>query len=97
MFDWDSANLAHIARHNISPEAAEQVIHNNPLDIERQIRNGEERILHLGETLAGHVLFVVVTQRAGRYRVVTAFPANRASRLFYASQKAERNAEDRNP
>ena len=33
-FLWDSANVNHIARHNISPEEAEQVVRNTPLDLE---------------------------------------------------------------
>ncbi len=63
MFLWDKENISHIGRHDVSQDEAEQVIQNNPLDLERQIRNGELRILHLGETTAGRVLFVVVTMR----------------------------------
>jgi uncharacterized DUF497 family protein len=59
MFLWDKENLSPIARHEVSREEAEQVIENNPFDLERQIRNGEPRVLHLGETNAGRVLFVV--------------------------------------
>jgi uncharacterized DUF497 family protein len=87
MFLWDRENISHIARHKISRAEAEQVIENNPFDLERQIRNGEERILHLGETTSGRVLFVVVTVRNKMLRVVTAFPANRKARKFYADQK----------
>jgi hypothetical protein len=87
MFFWDKDNLSHIARHHVSRNEAEQVIQNEPLDLETQIRNGELRILHLGETTAGRVLFVVVTLRNKMLRVVTAFPANRKSRKFYAEQK----------
>ncbi len=32
MFDWDEANLEHIARHGVSREEAEQVILNDPVD-----------------------------------------------------------------
>src|SRR5882762_5533268 len=87
MFLWDKENISHIARHNISRAEAEQVIENNPFDLEKQIRDGESRILHLGETTAGRVLFVVVTVRNKMLRVVTAFPANRKARKFYAEQK----------
>jgi uncharacterized DUF497 family protein len=59
MFLWDKENISHIARHHVSRSEAEQVIENNPFDLERQIRNGESRILHLGETTTGRVLFVV--------------------------------------
>jgi uncharacterized protein len=51
-FDWDAANIRHIARHKVTPEEAEQVVENNPLDLAGQLANGEERILHLGETAA---------------------------------------------
>jgi uncharacterized DUF497 family protein len=87
MFLWDRDNLSHITRHDVSRAEAEQVIENNPFDLERQLRNGEKRILHLGETTAGRVLFVVVTVRDKMLRVVTAFPANRKARKFYAEQK----------
>ena len=94
MFLWDRENLSHIARHNVSRDEAEQVIENNPLDLERQIRNGEKRILHLGETTAGRVLFVVVTLRSRMLRVVTAFPASRKARKFYAEQKQALDGEE---
>jgi hypothetical protein len=87
MFFWDKDNLSHIARHHVSKDEAEQVIQNDPLDLERQIRNGEQRLLHLGETNAGRVLFVVVTLQDKMLRVVTAIPADRKSRKFYAEQK----------
>jgi uncharacterized protein len=87
MFFWDKDNLSHIARHHVSKDEAEQVIQNDPLDLERQIRNGEQRLLHLGETNAGRVLFVVLTLRNEMLRVVTAFPADRKARKFYAEQK----------
>jgi uncharacterized DUF497 family protein len=32
VFDWDKANLAHIARHNVTPEEVEQVFANGPMD-----------------------------------------------------------------
>ena len=94
MFSWDAANISHIARHGVTPEEAEQVVENNPLDLERQIRNGEQRILHLGETLAGRVLVVVVTLRGEMIRVVTSHSADRAMRRFYLLQKELINGED---
>jgi uncharacterized protein len=93
MFVWDAANIAHIARHKISQKEAEQVIQNDPLDLERQICNGEERFVHLGETLAGRVLFVIVTERGDELRVVTAFPADKKSRKFYFAEKDATNAQ----
>jgi uncharacterized DUF497 family protein len=88
-FDWNTANVEHVARHSVTPEEAEQVIENNPIDIGLEIRKGESRFLHLGKTNTGRVLFVVVTERNGVYRVVTARPATRKERAFYSSQKAK--------
>jgi uncharacterized DUF497 family protein len=97
-FSWDPSNTSHIARHGVSPEEAEQVIENDPLDLERQIRYGEERVLHLGETSYGRILFVVVTARDENLRVVTAFPADKKSREHYSGEKAKYHGQDpRNP
>jgi uncharacterized DUF497 family protein len=94
-FDWDSNNIEHIARHNVTPEEAEQVIQNDPLEAPATIRNGETRTVHLGETDAGRVLIVVVTERTNMYRVVTARPAKKKEREFYSKHEAATN--DQNP
>lgn len=94
VFQWDSFNIDHIARHNVTPEEAEQVIENDPIDAPAAIRKGETRTLHLGETDVGRCLVVVVTERDGMYRVVTARSANRKERAFYSRYKAATNDED---
>ena len=81
-FDWDVANTNHLATHKVSPEEAEQVIENNPLDLPTRTVGGEERILHLGETAAGRILFVVATERDGLIRVVKS-----AARTFSAASR----------
>jgi uncharacterized protein len=96
-FDWDAANIRHIARHKVTPEEAEQVVENNPLDLAGQLVNGEERILHLGETAAGRVLVVITTERDGLIRVVTAHPATRQMRKFYVTQKDINNGAPKDP
>jgi uncharacterized DUF497 family protein len=74
-FDWDDANRDHIARHQVSAEEAEQVIENDPLDIEAETMEGEERITSIGRTGQGRFLVVVTTFRETRLRVITAFSA----------------------
>ena len=93
-FHWDNANIEHIALHEVSAEEAEQVIDNEPLDAGAVLRNGEMRTVHLGETDAGRVLIVVVTERDGMPRVVTARPADRKERAFYSNHKAATNDQD---
>lgn len=36
-FDWDEANIRHVARHSVLPEEAEQVILNDPVDVGMEI------------------------------------------------------------
>jgi uncharacterized protein len=86
-FDWDDENRTHIATHSVSCAEAEQVISNEPFDLEFQTINGEERIVQLGETLAGRILMVVSTCRGMLIRVITAFDANKALKHVYIVQK----------
>ena len=87
MFDWDDANREHVAEHGVAPSEAEEVIANDPLDLELQLRDGEERVLQIGETNAFRVLLVVTTWRGERVRVITAFPAPPQLRALYAEHK----------
>ncbi len=87
MFEWDEHNLSHIASHRISFQEIEQVIENNPFDIESTFRHGETRTLSIGETNRGRILVVVTTARAERIRVVTAYPAKKRLREFYLREK----------
>jgi uncharacterized DUF497 family protein len=93
-FDWNEANISHIARHDVTQEEAEQVVENYPLDAGAVLRNGEIRTINLGQTDAGRVLVVVVTERDGLHRVVTARPADRKERTFYSKHKAATNDQD---
>jgi uncharacterized DUF497 family protein len=91
LFDWDDQDIGHLARHQISPEEAEQVIENRPVDLESHIRNGEERTPQIGETNAGRILIVISTMKEKKVRVVTARPANKNYRRYFASMKRNGN------
>jgi uncharacterized DUF497 family protein len=86
-FDWDDANRAHIARHDVAPAEAEQVIRGASLPLETDERGGEDRHTELGKTEEGRLLLVVWTWRRRKIRVVTAFPANRKFRALWARIK----------
>jgi uncharacterized DUF497 family protein len=91
-FDWDSANIAHIAEHDVTPEEAEEVLLGDPLDLEFRIdEGGEERWSYLGETSQGRILQVVITLRGEKIRVVTAFDATKQDKLLYLDAKAGQN------
>jgi uncharacterized DUF497 family protein len=83
-FDWDQANIGHVALHSVLPEEAEQVILHDPVDLGMEIVEGEECYLNLGATAPGRVLLVVTTWREDRVRVVTAFePIKRLIQFYY--------------
>jgi uncharacterized DUF497 family protein len=73
MFEWDLNNIGKIRAHRITQEEAEQALLNNPIPVYEQEVEGEIRFVYYGETNAGRLLAVVVTERAGKLRVVTAY------------------------
>jgi uncharacterized DUF497 family protein len=88
-FDWDAANLDHIARHEVTQEEAERVILGDPLDIEMQIEediSGEDRLQHLGETATGRILQLMTTWRGGKGRVISAWDAPKQLKLYYLAE-----------
>ena len=77
-FDWDDANIGHIARHGVTPDEVEQVFKNRPLVmLATQKRGGETRVLCAGLTDGGRALQFVYTLRRGRVRVITAHTAKK--------------------
>jgi len=90
-FDWDEGNIGHFAHHQISPEEIQQVILNRPVDLEFDIRNGEDRTVQIGETDEGKILIVVSTMRGKKIRVVTAWPAKERLRRYFSTQKRNGN------
>ncbi len=87
MFEWNDANLQHIAEHGVSAAEAEEVILNDPIDLGFEIRNGEERFSQAGATRSGRILVIVITWRGEKVRVVTAFPAPKPLCVLYFTEK----------
>lgn len=84
-FDWDDANIQHIARHGVTPDQAEQVL-TDPERIasETYPKDGEARLRVTGLTYDEQLLTVIVTMRPiKRIRVVTARPASPRERQEY--------------
>jgi len=97
LFDWDEANIVHIAEHDVLPHEAEEVIENQPLYFDYSFRNGEERHSEVGETNAGRILFVVSTIRKEWTRVVTAYEPHRSIRMTYLAFKESEYHGKENP
>ena len=75
----------------VEPSEVEEVFANEPVYIETQIdaTSAEERVLEIGHTNKGRVLFVAWTPRAKRIRRVTAFEAHRKTRQAYDKKRYE--------
>jgi uncharacterized DUF497 family protein len=81
-FDWDYANRAHLAVHDVTPAEFEQLFA-HPRYERFIVRKDEPRTWCLGQTDAGRPINAVYTERRGRIRAVTAFTMNRRERKFY--------------
>jgi uncharacterized DUF497 family protein len=72
-FDWDEANTRHLAAHGVTPAEFEQVMNNDPADVDCEVIDGEERYRSVGMTIGGRILSVVWIVREEKIRAVTAF------------------------
>ena len=88
-FDWDPANLSHIAEHGVTPNEAIQVLENDPVDLDYQVVEGEGRWVAVGVTNRGRFLVVVLTIRRSKVRVVTAFDADKRYQKVYLEQRGK--------
>ncbi len=89
MFEWDENNLRKIRAHKITQEEAEQALRNGPLPVYEQDVQGELRYLYYGETNAGRLLAIVVTERHDKLRVVTAYPLDTGQKREYLRRRVE--------
>ncbi len=84
--DWDKENIAHIARHNVTPQEVEEVFSRLYLEFEAPPVEGEPRTKIQGSAASARFLTVIYTERAGKIRPVTAYDMSRKDRKLYASQ-----------
>ena len=96
-FDWDEANLGHIARHNVVPEEAQQVLANDPLELGSRYVDGEERFRSVGPTNGGRWLLVVSTEREEKIRVITAYDADKRHVELYVRKRGNGRYESTDP
>jgi uncharacterized protein len=81
---WDPGNIAHIARHDVTVDEAEEACHGDPITLQSYAG----RIIVIGPTRAGRMLTVVLDpEDSDVYYVVTARSASRKERRYYQQQK----------
>jgi uncharacterized DUF497 family protein len=91
LFDWDDANILHLAEHGVAPEDAEDVLLGETLEMGfNNGEPGEDRWSYIGETMGGRVLQVIITMRGGKIRVVTAFRPTTRDEISYHEYRMER-------
>jgi uncharacterized DUF497 family protein len=84
MFDWDDANVDHLARHDVTPEEAEGALSDpSRIGAPAYAVEGERRRALIGATEDGRVLFVVFARRGQGVRVVTARNATPSEKRRY--------------
>lgn len=90
-FEWDDANVEHVARHGLDPADVELALANGALTLQHAVTgSGEKRWVSVGPTGArgnGRLVVVVWTVRGARVRVVTAYPAAKRLQAEYAKAK----------
>lgn len=87
-FDWDEANISHIARHNVTPDEAEQVFfdENNALDEDIKHSKEEKRFLIIGKTEKGRLLYQIFTRRGNKIRVISSRDINKKEVNLYEKE-----------
>ncbi|MHB8294855.1 MAG: BrnT family toxin [Acidimicrobiales bacterium] len=82
---WDQHNEAHIARHAVTPTEVEDVVFGSATRWEVQTSHRRPRLVALGPTGNGRLLFVVCEMPAatGTSVCVTARPATTREQRFY--------------
>lgn len=84
-FEWDRANIEHIAEHNVVPEEAEQVFFDTNQVIDEDVKHSvtEKRLLIIGKTKKGRLLYQVFTIRGNKIRVISSRDINKKEVAFY--------------
>lgn len=86
---WDAWNMAHIARHQVTPDEVEEVCQGEPIFSETY----KERIRVVGPTHAGRILTIILAPEGkGMYYTVTTRPASRKERRRYQELRGVENS-----
>ena len=88
-FDWDAANVGHLANHRITRPEFEQAMLHDPIIIDFADETGDERWYALGATDRLRVLFLVFAYREERIRPITGWDADKKLRELYFQKKGE--------
>lgn len=89
-FEWDEANIEHISRHNVIPEEAEEVFFDKDNALDEDIKHStlEKRLIIIGKTQKGRLLYQIFTRRGNKIRIISSRDINKKEVKLY--EKATR-------
>ena len=87
MFDWDRSNLNKIRAHRVEAAEAEQALGREPILVYEQTADDEARYVYYGETERNRLLAIVVTERDGKIRVITAYDLDAGQKRDYLARR----------
>lgn len=84
-FERDRVNIEHIAEHNVIPEEAEQVFFDTNQVLDEDIKHSvtEKRLLIIGKTKEGRLLYQIFTIRGNKIRVISSRDINKREFPLY--------------
>lgn len=84
-FEWDKANVEHIAKHKVIPEEAEDVFFDERRVVVEDLAHStiEKRFLIIGKTKEGRILYQIFTLRGNRIRVISSRDINKREIALY--------------
>ena len=87
-FEWDRANIAHIANHKVLPDEAEEVFSDKDNIVEEDVEHStvEKRFLIVGKTQEGRLLYQIFTRRGDNLRVISSRDINRKEVALYEKE-----------
>jgi uncharacterized DUF497 family protein len=89
VFEWDRHNLKKIRAHGVNAVEVEEALSISPLPIYEQDADGESRYVYYGETAGLRLLAVVLTERNGKIRVITAYELDAGQKRDYLERRVE--------
>jgi uncharacterized DUF497 family protein len=87
VFDWDRSNLNKIRAHRVTAAEVEQALGREPILIYEQTADDEARYVYYGETERRRLLAIVVTERGGKIRVITAYDLDAGQKRDYLARR----------
>jgi len=90
VFQWDQANKdKSLKKHKVGFRESEEIFFNSPLKtlFDKSHSQTEERLIAFGKTNKGKRLFVSLTIRENKIRIISARPMSKKERQYYEQKE----------